>query len=209
MKYNNKKAIYIDIIKPTCDNTIAIILLILTLPISVISMLLLSCTNKGNIFYLQIRPGFNENVFKLLKFRTMNNEIGADGKLLPDSERLTYIGRIIRSFSIDELPQLINVLRGDMSLIGPRPLLPEYLPLYSERQMKRHNVKPGITGWAQVNGRNAISWEEKFEYDVWYTENISFALDMKIFFLTIKKILLKEGISSSTSVTMEKFTGNR
>lgn len=209
MKSYSTSRIYSGIIKPAFDFCTALILLLPALPIIIISALLLACQNRGQIFFKQSRPGINGQIFNIIKFRTMNDRRDSSGALLPDPKRLTYWGRIIRSLSIDELPQLFNVLTGDMSLIGPRPLLPEYLPLYSERQKRRHNVKPGITGWAQVNGRNAISWEEKFEYDVWYSENISFALDMKIFFLTIKKILLKEGISSSTSETMEKFTGNR
>jgi len=143
-----------------------------------------------------------------VKFKTMTDAKDSSGNLLPDAERMTKIGSFVRKTSIDELPQLLNVLKGDMSLIGPRPLLPEYLPLYNSEQQKRHNVRPGITGWAQVNGRNAISWENKFQLDVWYVENISFLLDLKILFLTIKKVLVKEGITSDTSITMEKFKGS-
>lgn len=144
----------------------------------------------------------------MIKFKTMTDERDKEGNLLPDEKRLTRMGRFVRSISLDELPQLFNVLKGDMSLIGPRPLLPQYLPLYSEKQAKRHDVRPGITGWAQVNGRNAISWQRKFEYDVWYVDHLSFVLDMKILFLTIKKVFIREGINSSTSATMELFTGN-
>ena len=165
--------------------------------------------NKGTgVFFIQKRPGKNERIFKVIKFKTMTDKRGIDGKLLSDEERLTEIGKFIRSTSIDELPQLFNVLKGDMALIGPRPLLPQYLPLYSKEQARRHEVRPGITGWAQVNGRNAISWNKKFELDVWYVDHCSFLLDLKIIFLTIKKVFVREGISSDTSATMEPFTGN-
>lgn len=159
-------------------------------------------------FFLQSRPGLHEKIFKVIKFKTMNDKKDKDGNLLPDSKRLTSIGNFIRKTSLDEIPQLLNVIKGDMSLIGPRPLLVEYLPLYSEVQKKRHNVKPGITGWAQVNGRNAINWNQKFEYDVWYVNHLSFALDVRIFFLTIRKVFKSEGINSATAATMERFTGN-
>lgn len=161
-----------------------------------------------SIFFFQQRPGKDSKLFKIVKFKTMTDERDSEGNLLPDEERLTKIGRFIRSTSIDELPQLINVLKGDMSLIGPRPLLPQYLPLYSEKQARRHEVRPGITGWAQVNGRNAISWQKKFEYDVWYVDHVSLGLDIKILFLTMKKVFVREGIASQTSSTMELFTGN-
>ena len=165
--------------------------------------------NKGaGAFFTQERPGKNGRIFKVIKFKTMTDERNANGDLLPDADRLTKVGRLVRSTSVDELPQLFNVLKGDMALIGPRPLLPQYLPLYSKEQARRHEVRPGITGWAQVNGRNAISWKKKFELDVWYVDHCSFSLDLKIIFLTIKKVFVREGISSDTSVTMEAFTGN-
>ncbi|MDI5950739.1 sugar transferase [Flavobacterium yafengii] len=164
--------------------------------------------NQGKPFFFQLRPGLNGTVFKIIKFKTMNDKKDATGNLLSDAERLTEIGAFVRKTSLDEIPQLLNVLKGDMSLIGPRPLLPEYLPLYNEFQSKRHDVKPGITGWAQVNGRNAISWDKKFEYDVWYVEHISFILDVKIFFLTIKKVFVSEGINMQGQVTTEAFKGN-
>ena len=165
--------------------------------------------NKGaGVFFTQERPGKSGKIFKVIKFKTMTDERDKDGNLLPDEKRLTRIGKFIRSTSIDELPQLINVLKGDMALIGPRPLLPQYLPLYTKEQARRHDVRPGITGWAQVNGRNAISWGKKFELDVWYVDHCSFLLDLKIILLTVKKVFVREGISSATSVTMEFFTGN-
>ena len=164
--------------------------------------------NKGKPFFFQIRPGFNEKLFNIVKFKTMTDAKDDEGNLLPDAARMTKIGSFVRKTSLDELPQLINVLRGDMSLIGPRPLLQEYLPLYTTEQKKRHNIRPGITGWAQVNGRNAISWEDKFKLDVFYVQNLSFLLDLKILILTIKKVVVKDGITSDTSVTMEKFKGN-
>jgi lipopolysaccharide/colanic/teichoic acid biosynthesis glycosyltransferase len=163
--------------------------------------------NKGNAFFFQTRPGKNEKLFKVIKFKTMNDRKDKAGNLLPDEKRLTVAGKIIRKTSLDEIPQLINIIKGDMSLIGPRPLLVDYLPLYNEIQKRRHEVKPGITGWAQVNGRNAISWEQKFAYDIWYVDNISFLLDVKIFFMTIRKVFTLEGINSTTAATMEKFTG--
>ena len=163
----------------------------------------------GNPFFTQERPGKDGKIFKLIKFRTMTNKKDADGNLLPDDKRLVGIGKFIRSTSLDELPQLFNVLKGDMSFVGPRPLLEEYLPLYNEKQKRRHDVKPGITGWAQENGRNAISWEQKFDYDVWYVDNQSFWLDIKILWLTFLKVVKRSDISSSTSSTMEKFTGSK
>ena len=164
--------------------------------------------NKGaGAFFMQERPGKNGKIFKVIKFKTMTDECDAEGKLLPDEQRLTNVGRFVRSTSIDELPQLINVLKGDMALIGPRPLLVQYLPLYNKNQARRHEVRPGITGWAQCHGRNAISWAKKFELDVWYVDHCSFLLDLKIILLTIKKVLVREGISSETSATMEPFNG--
>jgi len=159
------------------------------------------------VFFYQYRPGRNEKIFRVIKFKTMNDKKDIHGKLLPDSKRLTSIGKIIRKTSLDEIPQLINVIKGEMSLVGPRPLLVDYLRLYDERQKRRHEIRPGITGWAQVNGRNTISWNEKFRLDVWYVDNVSFLLDMKILFITMKNVCSGEGISSQTTVTMEKFEG--
>ena len=200
--------IYRKYLKPILDFTTALTGFIILSPVFIIVVLLLFIVNNGKVFFLQSRPGFHEKIFKVIKFKTMNDKKDKDGNLLPDSRRLTGLGKFIRKTSLDEIPQLLNVIRGDMSLIGPRPLLVEYLSLYSEVQKKRHNVKPGITGWAQVNGRNAISWSQKFEYDVWYIDHLSFALDVRIFFLTIKKIFKSEGINSATAATMERFTGN-
>lgn len=164
--------------------------------------------NKGaGAFFTQERPGKGGKIFKVIKFKTMSDERDAEGNLLPDSERLTKVGRFVRSTSIDELPQLINVLKGDMSIIGPRPLLPQYLPLYSAEQARRHEVRPGITGWAQCHGRNAITWTEKFKLDVWYVDNISFWTDVKVVFITAKKVLCRADINSATSATMEYFDG--
>ena len=199
---------YKNLIKSLFDFCIALIFLILIFPILVIISILELLVNNGKVFFLQERIGIKGTTFKIIKFKTMNDKKDENGILLPDLQRLSPLGKIIRKISLDELPQLINVIIGDMSLIGPRPLLPEYLLLYNEFQKRRHEVKPGITGWAQVNGRNAISWGKKFDYDVWYVENISFLLDLKILFLTFKKVIKSEGISSATNVTMEKFTGN-
>ena len=161
------------------------------------------------IFFRQLRPGYKGKTFNIYKFRTMTNKKDKEGNLLTDEERLVGVGKFIRSTSLDELPQLFNILKGEMSFVGPRPLLVEYLPLYNERQKRRHDVKPGITGWAQINGRNAISWEQKFEYDVWYVENQSFWLDMKILLMTFLKVIKRSDVSSASSATMEKFTGNK
>ena len=183
--------------------------LVVIWPILLIITLWLHFANKGaGAFFAQERPGKGGKVFKVIKFKTMTDERDADGNLLPDADRLTNVGRFVRSTSIDELPQLINVLKGDMALIGPRPLLVQYLPLYSKEQARRHDVRPGITGWAQVNGRNAISWTKKFELDVCYVDHCSFWLDVKIIFLTIKKVFVREGISQEGQATMEFFTGN-
>lgn len=195
-------------IKRVLDFIASFIGLTLLLPVLIIVIVLLGIANKGKPFFFQVRPGKNERLFKIIKFKTMTDATDNEGNLLPDKDRMTKTGSFVRKTSLDELPQLINVLIGDMSLIGPRPLLPEYLPLYTKEQKKRHLIRPGITGWAQVNGRNAISWQEKFKLDVFYVENVSFMLDLKILFLTIKKVLVKEGIASNTSVTMEKFKGN-
>ncbi len=169
----------------------------------------LSIANKGaGAFFVQERPGKDEGLFKVIKFKTMTDERDAKGNLLPDAVRLTRIGKFVRSTSLDEIPQLLNVIKGDMSLIGPRPLLVQYLSLYNETQHRRHEVRPGITGWAQVNGRNAISWEQKFDYDVWYVDHVSLSLDIKILLKTIEKVFKREGINSQDSATMEPFTGN-
>ena len=194
--------------KRLIDVFISVIIFFILSPIFSLVTLLLFFANEGKPFFFQSRPGKNGRIFKIIKFKTMNDRKGADGELLPDAARLTPVGAFVRKTSIDELPQLLNVIKGDMSLIGPRPLLPEYLPLYSNEQSRRHEVRPGMTGWAQINGRNAISWEQKFKLDVWYVDHLTFLLDLKIIFLTIKKVIVKEGISSDTSVTMEKFTGN-
>lgn len=190
------------------DAVFAAIALLILIPVFICIIICLYFCNKRNIFFLQPRPGKNAIPFCVIKFKTMTDQRDANGTLLPDDQRITPIGKFIRSTSLDELPQLINVLKGDMSLIGPRPLLVQYLPLYNEEQARRHEVRPGITGWAQVNGRNAISWKQKFELDVWYVDHCSFLLDMKIILMTIKKVFKREGISSDTSVTMEPFTGN-
>lgn len=191
------------------DFWIALVALICLSPVLIVVTIWLHFANKGaGAFFLQERPGLHGKVFKIIKYKTMTDERGADGELLPDAERLTRVGRFVRSTSIDELPQLINVLKGDMSLIGPRPLLVQYLPLYSAEQARRHDVRPGITGWAQVNGRNAISWGEKFRLDVWYVDNVSLKTDLQIIFITIKKVLCRSDISSATSATMEPFNGN-
>lgn len=182
---------------------------ILISPIFLLLWLWLSIANKGSgAFFFQTRPGKNEKLFKVIKFKTMTDERDTNGNLLPDEKRLTKVGKFVRSTSLDEIPQLLNVIKGDMSLIGPRPLLVQYLPLYDEVQKRRHEVRPGITGWAQVNGRNAISWQQKFEYDIWYVDNISLTLDVKILFRTIQKVFKREGISSDLSATMEAFKGN-
>lgn len=191
------------------DILISFTALVCLSPVLVVVTIWLHFANKGaGAFFLQERPGKNAKIFKIIKYKTMTDERDANGNLLPDAERLTKVGRFVRSTSIDELPQLINVLKGDMSLIGPRPLLIEYLPLYSAIQARRHEVRPGITGWAQVNGRNAISWQKRFELDVWYVDNLSLLTDIKIILITIKKVLYRSNISSSTSATMEPFDGN-
>lgn len=182
--------------------------LLLLSPLLILVTISLFIVNQGKPFFIQKRPGKKGEIFKIVKFKTMTDKKDESGNLLSDEERLTKVGMFVRKTSLDEIPQLINVLIGDMSVIGPRPLLPEYLPLYNDFQKRRHNVKPGITGWAQVNGRNAISWNEKFEYDVWYVDNVSFILDLKIFIKTISKVIIREGISSGNSVTTEAFKGN-
>ena len=195
--------------KRLIDFLIVLTALFVFWPFLLIIYLWLSIANKGAgaIFY-QERPGLHGKIFKVMKFKSMTDERDSEGNLLPDAQRLTPVGKFVRSTSIDELPQLLNVLKGDMALIGPRPLLPQYLPLYNKEQARRHEVRPGITGWAQCNGRNAISWTKKFEYDVWYVDHCSFLLDLKIIFLTVKKVLIREGISQQGEATMEFFTGN-
>lgn len=196
--------------KRAFDFVFSLIGLLLVSPILLLVWVLLAITNGGSgAFFIQNRPGKCGKLVKVIKFKTMNDKRDNAGNLLPDSCRITSVGKIIRSLSIDELPQLINVVKGDMSLVGPRPLLVQYLPLYSERQARRHEVRPGMTGWAQVNGRNAITWEQKFEFDVWYVDNMSFWLDMKILFLTIKKVFSREGVNSSIDDTMKPFKGNK
>lgn len=200
---------YKHFFKRLIDFCIAFITLsILFLPLAIVTIWLHFANKETGAFFFQNRSGKDGKIFRVIKFKTMTDERDADGNLLPDADRLTNVGRFVRSTSIDELPQLINVLKGDMALIGPRPLLVQYLPLYSKEQARRHDVRPGITGWAQVNGRNAISWTKKFELDVWYVDHCSFLLDVKIIFLTIKKVFVREGISQEGQATMEFFTGN-
>ena len=199
---------YSKIIKQLLDFSFSLIGFLILLPIFIIIFIVLTINSLGNPFFFQNRPGKNGKLFKVIKFKTMNNKKDKCGNFLPDEIRLTVLGKFIRKTSLDEIPQLINVLKGDMSLIGPRPLLPEYLPLYNENQKKRHNVKPGITGWAQVNGRNAISWGRKFELDVWYVQNLSFLLDLKILLKTVGKVLKTEGINREGEVTTTRFKGN-
>lgn len=198
---------YKNFIKRILDFVIASVALVLLSPVLIVVTIGLYFANQGKPFFLQRRPGKNEKIFRIIKFKTMNDKKDREGQLLPDSQRLTKIGAIVRKTSIDEIPQLINVIKGDMSLIGPRPLLPEYIALYSTEQKRRHELKPGITGWAQVNGRNAISWTRKLALDVEYVDNISFVLDCRIFFLTIKKVLIREGISQEGQVSIEAFNG--
>ena len=200
--------IYRLVVKQIIDFLIALSLLIMVSPFLFIICVTIILTSRCNPFFVQPRPGKYGKTFSVIKLKTMNGQRDRNGKFLPDFERLTKIGKIIRSTSLDELPQLINVLKGDMSLVGPRPLLVKYLPLYSEKQARRHEVRPGITGWAQVNGRNALSWQQKFEYDVYYVENIGLYLDVKILLMTLYKVFRREGISSGTSQTMEPFMGN-
>ncbi len=195
-------------IKRSIDFCISLILLISISPIFVLLIIFLAFANKGKPFFIQRRPGKNEKIFSIVKFKTMNDKKDEHGELLPDKDRFTPVGNFIRKTSLDEIPQLINVLKGDMSLIGPRPLIIEYLPIYNETQKKRHNVRPGITGWAQVNGRNSITWKKKFEYDVWYVENYDFLLDIKIVGMTVKNVLQKKDVNMSEEQTSEWFNGN-
>lgn len=200
---------YKNLIKPILDFILAFLLIIIFLPIILIVALLIKLKLGSPILFTQERPGLNGKIFRIYKFRTMSDERDSKGDLLSDELRLKGFGKFIRKSSLDELPQLFNVLKGEMSFVGPRPLLVEYLKLYNQEQAKRHNVKPGITGWAQVNGRNAISWEEKFKLDVYYVEHISFMLDCKILYMTFFKVLKRKDINSNTNITMEKFTGNQ
>lgn len=200
---------YKSFFKRLFDFTAALVGFLLLSPIFLVVTIGLFFANQGKPFFFQTRPGKDEKLFRIVKFKTMNDKKDSEGNLLSDAERLTTIGAFVRKTSLDEIPQLINVLKGDMSLIGPRPLLVQYLPLYNAEQKKRHDVRPGITGWAQVNGRNAISWQQKFEYDVWYVNHISLLLDIKILFLTVKKVFVREGISQDGQATMEVFKGNK
>lgn len=196
-------------LKSIFDFIIALTVLIITSPLLLLVSIWLSIVNKGcGVFYYQNRPGKDAKIFSIIKFKTMTDEKDETGKLFPVAKRITKIGRLIRSTSVDELPQLFNVLKGDMSLIGPRPLLVQYLSLYSKEQSRRHEVRPGITGWAQTHGRNTISWKQKFEYDVWYVDNVSFLVDLKIILLTLKNVLLRKDINSANAATMPTFTGN-
>lgn len=199
---------YKNCFKRFLDFWISLIILIIISPILLVVTIWLHFANKGaGAFFFQERPGKNGKIFKVIKFKTMTDERDENGDLLPDEDRLTRVGSFVRSTSIDELPQLINVLKGDMALIGPRPLLPEYLPLYNKEQMRRHEVRPGISGWAQCHGRNAISWTEKFKLDVWYVDHLSLMTDLKVIFITIKNVLMRKDINSETAATMEAFNG--
>lgn len=199
---------YTTVTKPLLDRFGALLILLISLPIVIPVILMLAISTRGRVWFHQPRPGYKQKIFHIIKFKTMTDEVDDKGILKSDEARLTSLGRFIRKTSLDELPQLINVLKGDMSIVGPRPLLVEYIPLYDLHQARRHDVKPGITGWAQVNGRNAISWQEKFSLDLWYVDNISFWVDVKILLLTMIKVIKLEGISSETSATMERFRGN-
>jgi len=199
---------YKNYVKRMLDFWLALVALVCLSPLLVVVTVWLHFANKGaGAFFLQERPGWHGRIFKVIKFKTMTDQRDVHGELLPDAARLTRVGRFVRSTSVDELPQLINVLKGDMALIGPRPLLVKYLPLYSKEQMRRHEVRPGISGWAQCHGRNSISWTKKFEYDVWYVDHVSFLTDLKIVFITIKKVLLRDSINSDNDATMEDFNG--
>lgn len=194
-------------LKRVFDMILALVGLVVLMPVFIVVSVLIRVKLGGPVFFTQIRPGLNGKPFKMIKFRTMRDAVDQNGNTLPDADRMTDFGRVLRSTSLDELPELLNVLKGDMSLVGPRPLLMQYLPLYSAEQNRRHAVRPGITGWAQINGRNALSWDEKFKLDTWYVDNQSLLLDIKILFLTVKKVLVREGISQDNNVTMEAFTG--
>lgn len=204
---SNERIMYTKIFKRIFDAVLALIGIIILLPIFVLLAFILSIVNLGNPFFFQLRPGKNQKLFKIIKFKTMNNKKNKKGVLLPNSERITIIGKIIRKFSLDEIPQLINILKGEMSLVGPRPLLPEYLPLYDKVQKRRHDVRPGITGLAQINGRNSITWSQKFEHDVFYVDNVSFKLDLQILIKTLRNTILAKDINASKKITMVKFNG--
>lgn len=204
-----KMQMYKNVFKRVLDLIISgIVLLIIGWLLILVTVFLLFANKGAGAFFFQDRPGRNAKIFKVIKFKTMTDELDETGTLLPDEKRLTKIGKFVRSTSIDELPQLINVFKGDMSLIGPRPLLPQYLPLYSPEQARRHEVRPGISGWAQCHGRNAISWKEKFELDVWYVDHCTLLTDLQVIFITIKNVLMRKDINSSTAATMEAFNGN-
>ena len=207
MQTQKRTFLYQKYFKHLIDKLVALVVLLLASPVLLLVTVALWFANDGKPFFFQLRPGLKGKIFKIIKFKTMNDRKDANGIRLPDGDRITPVGRFVRKTSMDELPQLINVLKGDMSLIGPRPLLIEYLSLYNKRQSRRHDVRPGITGWAQVNGRNSVSWPVKFELDVYYVENVSLILDMRIIYWTIRKVIKSEGISSATSATMEKFKG--
>jgi lipopolysaccharide/colanic/teichoic acid biosynthesis glycosyltransferase len=203
------KHLYRDYIKRALGFIISLVALVCLSPLLLVVTIWLHFANKGaGAFFVQERPGKDAKIFKIIKFKTMTDERDAEGNLLPDEDRLTRVGKFVRSTSIDELPQLINVLKGDMALIGPRPLLVRYLPLYSPEQARRHEVRPGITGWAQCHGRNAISWQDKFKLDVWYVDHCTFMTDLKILFISIRKVLIHDGISQDGQATMKEFTGN-
>lgn len=210
MVYNDLDSfMYRHFFKRIFDFVLALLALVCLSPLLLVVAVWLHFANKGaGVFFLQQRPGLHGKLFKIIKFKTMTDERAPDGTLLPDMQRLTRVGRFVRSTSIDELPQLVNVLKGDMALIGPRPLLPQYLPLYSPEQARRHDVRPGITGWAQCHGRNAISWAEKFKLDVWYVDHLSIKTDIRVIFTTIKRVFRREGINGSGDATMEPFNGN-
>ena len=203
----HRAGFYERVTKRILDFTLSLLALIVLSPVFLVVAILVHIKLGSPVLFRQDRPGKDEKIFSLYKFRTMTDARGENGELLPDEVRLTYFGRVLRSTSLDELPELVNILKGDMSIVGPRPLLVKYLPLYNEEQKHRHDVRPGLTGWAQANGRNAISWEEKFALDVWYVQNISFLVDVKVIFLTVKEVFCREGISSAHSVTMEEFSG--
>ena len=198
---------YSLLLKRFFDFLLSLIGLLFLSPILITIIIILLFANNGKPFFFQVRPGKNEKLFKIIKLKSMNDKKDENGELLSYEHRITKIGAFVRKYSLDEIPQLFNVLKGDMSIIGPRPLLPKYLPLYNDDQKRRHQVRPGITGWAQVNGRNTISWKKKFEYDVWYVDNVSFLLDVKIIIKTIKKVVLKEGVNSDDNLNMPVFTG--
>lgn len=205
---NKNFRLYRDLVKRLGDLILALIGLILSSPFFIFTAIVLAWQNSGKVFFYQERPGRNTKPFRIIKFKTMNDRKDAEGKLLPDKERITRAGNIIRKLSIDEIPQLLNVLKGEMSLIGPRPLLFKYVPLYSKEQSRRHDVRPGITGWAQVNGRNSIPWTKKFEFDIYYVDNVSLFLDVKIIWLTIKKVIARDGVNQSDARPMEPFNGS-